>query len=268
MEKLIVFLYFCPAILDRINIQLTQCSDGEYTTSGIFIIIFDCKRDRHCIVQVSNREVVGSWTECWCVYASIISVGEISKVAASKRHSYVICSVLKSQSSGRWTWHTRLNSIWNILETTMKNIMSEWRERTYEPCHEKPCLCHMRTTKAPISTFVVHCVDSIISSFYIRNFKPLASFCGCAGQFESSLVENPEDRFSRDVAHVRFKSWRPRSDWSFRNCITRVLHCLHLSRDMTKPTKWLCTQRRLKSAWASAQSNQCLCCPHEGSLGP
>ena len=31
----------------------------------------------------------------------------------------------------------------------------------------------------------------------------LASFCGCAGRFESYLVENPEDRFSRDEAHIR-----------------------------------------------------------------
>ena len=41
-----------------------------------------------------------------------------------------------------------------------------------------------------------------ISSFYIRNFKPLPTFCGCAGRFESTLVANPEDRFSRDEAHI------------------------------------------------------------------
>ena len=35
---------------------------------------------------------------------------------------------------------------------------------------------------------------------------------------------------------------------------------LNLSRDMTKPTKWVCTQRRLRSAWASAQSDQSLHC--------
>ena len=29
-----------------------------------------------------------------------------------------------------------------------------------------------------------------------------------------------------------------------------------MSRDMTKPTKWLCAKRRLGSAWASAQSDQ------------
>ena len=37
---------------------------------------------------------------------------------------------------------------------------------------------------------------------------------------------------------------------------------------MTKPTKCLCAQRRLRSAGASSQSHQSLCCPHEESLGP
>ena len=41
------------------------------------------------------------------------------------------------------------------------------------------------------------------SSFYIRNFKPLANLCGCAGRFfESYLVANSEDRFSRDESQV------------------------------------------------------------------
>ena len=37
---------------------------------------------------------------------------------------------------------------------------------------------------------------------------------------------------------------------------------------MTKPTVWLCAQRRLRSAWASAQSDQSLRCPHEEKLDP
>ena len=41
-----------------------------------------------------------------------------------------------------------------------------------------------------------------IFSFYVRNFKPLASFCGCAGWFESCLFEYPKDRFSLDEAHL------------------------------------------------------------------
>ena len=35
-----------------------------------------------------------------------------------------------------------------------------------------------------------------------------------------------------------------------------------------KPTIWLCGQRRLRSAWASAQSDQSLRCPHEKRLEP
>ena len=42
----------------------------------------------------------------------------------------------------------------------------------------------------------------------------------------------------------------------------------HVSHLMTKPTKWMCAQRRLRSAWASAQSDQSLRCPPEETLGP
>ena len=41
-----------------------------------------------------------------------------------------------------------------------------------------------------------------------------------------------------------------------------------VSRLMTKPTKRLYAQRRLRSAWASARSVQSLRCPYEESLGP
>ena len=37
---------------------------------------------------------------------------------------------------------------------------------------------------------------------------------------------------------------------------------------MTKPTMWRGAQRKLRSAWAPAQSYQSLRCPHEESLGP
>ena len=37
---------------------------------------------------------------------------------------------------------------------------------------------------------------------------------------------------------------------------------------MTKPTMWLCAQRRLRSAWACTQSDQSLRCPHEETSGP
>ena len=41
---------------------------------------------------------------------------------------------------------------------------------------------------------------------YIQSFKILASFCSCAGWFESYLAKHSlEDTFSRDVAHIRLK---------------------------------------------------------------
>ena len=51
-------------------------------------------------------------------------------------------------------------------------------------------------------------------------------------------------------------------------CILDIWVRVYMIRDMTKPTKWLCAQRRLRSAWASAQSDQSLRCPHEEALGP
>ena len=36
----------------------------------------------------------------------------------------------------------------------------------------------------------------------IRNFKPLAIFCGCTALFVSDLVGNPEDRFSHNEAYI------------------------------------------------------------------
>ena len=38
-------------------------------------------------------------------------------------------------------------------------------------------------------------------------------------------------------------------------CILDIWVRVYMSRDMIKPTKWLCAQRRLRSAWASAQSD-------------
>ena len=49
-------------------------------------------------------------------------------------------------------------------------------------------------------------------------------------------------------------------------CILDIWVRVYMSRDMARPTKWLCAQRR--SAWASAQSDQSLRCPHEEALGP
>ena len=42
--------------------------------------------------------------------------------------------------------------------------------------------------------------------------------------------------------------------------IDAKIKAIFMSRDMTKQTMWLCAQRRLRSAWASIRSDQCLRC--------
>ena len=77
----------------------------------------------------------------------------------------------------------------------MSHVM---RKPVFAICEHQPV--HPRSL---ISTFIVRCLDSIISLNSISEIsKPLASFCGCAGRFESYLVGNPEDRFSRDEAQI------------------------------------------------------------------
>ena len=71
---------------------------------------------------------------------------------------------------------------------------------TGEPDHEKMCLMPNANNKGAdqpahsrslISTFVVRCLDSIISLDSIAEIsKTLDSFCGCAGRFVSSLAGN------------------------------------------------------------------------------
>ena len=56
-----------------------------------------------------------------------------------------------------------------------------------------------------ISAFVIRCIESIIPlGYYNQAFKSLASFNCWAGLFESYLVTDPEDRFSRDEAQIIF----------------------------------------------------------------
>ena len=148
-------------------------------------------------------------------------------------------------------------------------------------CHimRKTFLCHMQTTKAQISlrslisTFVVRCLDSIIPILAKYKILRLASVCSWAGRFESYLVANPEDRFSNGEAQFwtyssfYWKKCQIQKSKSFpRDGCLNISGCLN--HDMTKPAKWVCAQRRLISAWASAQSDQSLRCPHEETLGP
>ena len=67
---------------------------------------------------------------------------------------------------------------------------------TYEPRHEKKVFFAYAKTKMQIS-----CV--LTSTFKIRSVKDLAVFCGRTARFVSDPVENPEDWFSHNEAHIK-----------------------------------------------------------------
>ena len=62
-------------------------------------------------------------------------------------------------------------------------VSSQFMEKQMSRAMRKCVLCHMRTTKVQISLRI-----RTVSRFYSRNFKTLASFCGCVGWFVSGLV--------------------------------------------------------------------------------
>ena len=112
----------------------------------------------------------------------------------------------------------------------------------YEPHHEKTCLCHMRTTKVHlrslISAFVVRCLASIIPLLAIAQ---ISSFCSWVGRFESYLVANPEDRFSRVETNLPVMVlWRINLRiliWAYKKPEDHWLCIVHLSaEDMLKST--------------------------------
>ena len=82
-----------------------------------------------------------------------------------------------------------------------------------------------------------------ISRFYSRNFKTLASFCGCKGRFESTLVANPEDRFS----------WRGSFDFRrvHADCVT---FSYATPKDITKCPLWQTKRHVRRKVW----DNTCL----------
>ena len=102
-------------------------------------------------------------------------------------------------------------------------------------------------------------VSNSVNSFFKRR---------CAGSPEPSLVayvistiiscagsDTDSETWIRETTLKTFCAFCSKVKLSF---------AVDLSRLMTKPRMWLCAQRRLRSAWASAQSDQSLRCALSG----
>ena len=137
--------------------------------------------------------------------------------------------------------------------TVCLSVCIFWKHYS-EPCHEKTCLCHMRTTKvqirlcglrSQISAFIVHCLDSILPTVSISEISSL-NLASVAAQACLSLQPR------RQVF-----SWRG------------SLCCKTIWAATWQNQQHECAPSEdSRSAWASTQSDQSLRCPHEETLGP
>ena len=97
-----------------------------------------------------------------------------------------------------------------------------------------------------ISTFVVHCLDSVMSLVSVTKISNLM-LASVAEQADLSLTwsETPEDTFSHDGGHILLQG---------ELIVTQVL----CKWDTAKFTQMACYQQRLRSAFVSVTSDQCL----------
>ena len=126
------------------------------------------------------------------------------------------------QSITQFLTHMFVITFLIIWATSWQNLLLSYAYNSafaYNICVQQRLIC-------VISAFVVRCLDGItplVSTVYIRNVKPLPSFFDCTGRFVTYLVANPEDRFSRDEAHI-FLHTRPGFPWSRPGLGNVVLH--------------------------------------------
>ena len=151
------------------------------------------------------------------------------------RHPGVLCNDFAMWCS---EYTGRVKQIWYLSPMRAAKVQASLRIRAVSP--EPPLLAH--TSSESRGTFR-------------QNARSLAPLNGWACAVKICHNGMLEDTNLLDGAHTI-----PLTD------LTVGLSSVALTR--TKPTKWLCAQRRLRSAWASAQSDQSLCCPHEESRGP
>ena len=150
----------------------------------------------------------------------------------------------------------------------------------------KPKSSALYAPRSLISIFVIWCLDRImrlvsiseISSLYLDSVTAKAglslpssqtSKTGflvtrliCIGGFH--VVQNA--RYVKRPKCVRVETSQYRTHFSAFSCSSIGKCGSFLSRLMTKPTKWLCAQRRIRSAWASVQFVQSLRCALNGYL--
>ena len=162
-----------------------------------------------------------------------------------------------------------------------KGFLRQLEDCIYEPGHEKTCLMSYANNKGAdqpahprslISSFVVRCLDSVMSLVSVTKISSIM-LASVAEQSSLSLTwwETPEDMFSHDDAHVKVQFWYDTVHKEMEVCTIYIFSSLTVSNLWTKHaiangpghakmSYAICEQQRRRSACASAQSDQHLCC--------
>ena len=153
------------------------------------------------IMLVTYFVNLGSWMTTYLGKSCSFCLPRVPFVNC-RQFMYLVISLLVLMAGyGIWLYQFLIIAYLLTLVDILRKLHWFLQLLKVEPGHEKMCLTSYanKAQISLISAFVVCCLDSIISlRFYSRNFKTLASFCGCAGRFVSGLVGNAR----RHVCHV------------------------------------------------------------------
>ena len=165
----------------------------------------------------------------------------------------------------------------NVLKTPPpgQKLMSSWyQEIMFASVHvtDDVSFCDgpgmlIRKTPKP-------CINSIWTALLIHGFLLVKSWLliACNTAFYAIMPIPQQTRFFflntkgailHTAATIIISTSEMTEIFLISELLQNILRC-----DMTKPTMWLCAQRRLRSAWAFAQSDQSFRCQHEETFGP
>ena len=152
-------------------------------------------------------------------------------------------------------WRTKEN--YPLLSSNMSHVM---RKPVYAICEQQRRRSACTSAKSDQYLCCSLPGEYNTSSCYSHNFKPVASFSCWPGQFESYLVGNPEDRFSRDEAHINLTYMRSYMYYSAKSIFLQVpWSCL--SREGGKYTHLVISRRQVH---ADLSTDHLRCCQFPG----
>ena len=145
---------------------------------------------------------------------------------------------------------------------------------------------HGANAQADLSLHAAHMPEGTFSHVTAYMYMSLKIFVSDKKAFGTNICKRPQFQQFKMLSYLfwvwksHFSGLLDRSasrDKDFNNSFDFLLNpfCINVLLIRTIwASAWqnqqngMCTQQRLKSAWASAQFDQSLRCPHEGSLGP